>query len=253
MAIYRVALRVQGDHLAYDLDDIPPVVELGPEDALVVTFADIPPHYVPAFSALHGAAPFGPFLTVQVEESSLCCQGCGHVGTGTFDAWPLLVSPTPDDPPLAPANPFEVRLVDGAVRHVRQVHVTILNDDDVVVSPGDIEQIFAGSVVEWLFHFADPDHPPRLPVIAFHGHDNLVGSVSGLGPFSALRVNAFHATEGVRFRVIGSGNNGIGGSYHYGVGVIDPVQPGAGWKRLRAVDRYGKVVDPIIDNTGGPP
>lgn len=253
MATYRVDLRVAGDHLEYDMNGVAPVVDISPEDILVVSFADMPPHYAPALSALRGGAPFGPFLTVQVEQSSLCCQGCGHIGDATFEAWPLLVSSTPDDPPLAPANPFEVRLVDGAVRHVRQVHITILNDDEVVVSPGDTEQIFAGSVVEWLFHFADPDHPPRLPVIAFHGNDNLIGSVSGLGPFSALRVNAFPASEGVRFRVIGSGNNGVEGPYHYAVGVIDPAQPGAGLKRLQAVDRYGKVVDPIIDNTGGPP
>jgi hypothetical protein len=251
MATYRVDLRVDGDHLEYLDGNLQPV-ELGPEDTLVVGFAGMPPSCIPALSALKGGAPFGPFLTVQVEGSTLCCQGCGHIGDATFEVWPLLVGP--DVLRIGPASPFEVRLVAGIVHHVRQIHLTLLGDEQVVVAPGHTERIYDESVVEWLFHFADPNHPPRVPVIVFErGEDTKVLVDSGLGPFSALRVNTFGTTAGTRFRIIGSGNNGVAGKYYYSIGVIDPIHPVRGFKKLGAVSRDGQVIDPIIDNTGGPP
>lgn len=258
MATHRVDLRVEGDHLEYDFENLPPVVELGPEDTLVVSFDGVPEHYIPALSALGGGAPFGPFLTVQVEGNTLCCQGCSHTGSATFGAWPLLIGHLGHI--LEPSAPFEIRLIDGVVRHVRQIHLTVLSDDKVVVSPGETEQIFAESVIEWLFLFADPDHPPRVPVIVFEHYDGDGNAApGGLGPFSALRINTGSSFEGVRFRIIGSGNNGVEGKYSYGIGVIQPAhsgQPGQGplgVKRLTAVNRLGEVVDPAIDNTGSPP
>lgn len=255
MATYRVDLRVEGDHLEYDFENHSPVLELGPEDILVVSFAGVPEHYIPALSALRDNAPFGPFLTVQVEGNSLCCQGCSHIGEATFDAWPLLVSPKDDAPPIKPARAFEIRLAAGVVRHVRQIFLTIVSDEVVVVAPEEKEQIFSESVVEWQFHFANPDHPPRVPVIVFESYDGQGNPApTGLGPFSALRVNAFSSFEGVRFRVIGSGNNGIQGKYGYKVGVIDPTRPDhIGFKRLEVRNLLGKLIDPLIDNIGSPP
>jgi hypothetical protein len=254
MGTHRVDLRVEGDHLEYDSENHFPV-EFHPEDTLVMSFAGVPEHYIPALSALRDNAPFGPFLTVQVESSSLCCQGCGHTGDATFEVWPLLVSPKDDDPPIKPARAFEVKLVQGVVRHVRQIYLTIVSDDSVVVAPGDSEQIWSESVVEWLFHFANPDHPPRVPIVVFEKYEGQGNpEPSGLGPFSALRVNSFSSFEGTRFRIIGSGNNRIGGTYRYSVGVIDPTQPGdVVFKRLEVKNLLGKLVDPAIDNSGSPP
>lgn len=254
MATHRVDLRVEGDHLEYDSENHFPV-EFHPEDTLVMSFAGVPEHYVPALSALRDSAPFGPFLTVQVEGNSLCCQGCGHTGDATFEVWPLLVSPKDDEPPIRPAQAFEVKLSNGVVRHVRQIHLTIVSDEQVVVAPGENEQIFAESVVEWLFHFANPDHPPRVPVVVFERYEGEGNPApTGLGPFTALRVNTSSALEGVRFRIIGSGNNGIDGRYLYKVGVIDPTQPGGiGFKRLKVKNLLGGLVDPAIDNSGSPP
>jgi hypothetical protein len=68
---------------------------------------------------------------------------------------------------------------------------------------------------------------------------------SPLGPFKWL-TEAKAAENGFDFQITGFGNNGVNGSYSYGVLLIEP-----GAETIRSKIQF--VEDPHIDNQGGPP
>lgn len=265
--VYDLAYQADPPRLDFAGATPPEPLALQPGDRVVWRFLGAPAADLPSATFVEPesgrSSAFGPFLSLHTGHGCLVSEGFNGTRAGACEAWPVLLrwdAERLEVEALRSLRPLPLeaaRSAGAAVETVRQVRLTLARRDGayvVHVSPAEVA-IGLGDVVEWQLFFADSDTAALPPFLSFFAVDGgRAGRQTSLGPFEDLQIESQGSLSALRYRILGSGNNGQPGRHAYAIGLLDPLRGETAVARLQPVGPDGRPIDdPVIDNSGLPP